>query len=458
MPSELPSSASASPSGDSQPGRRGYSRSHYRSASHASAHAAGAAPAPVPEHPLIPGGSAELITDDAALAKLLDALRRTGSFAYDSEFIGEASYLPKLCLIQVATAEHLWLIDPLAGVQLRPFWQLLCDPSVRKIVHAGEQDIEPVVRHLDTTPANFFDTQIAAGMSGLVYPLSLSKLVLELTGAKLGKGLTFTHWDQRPLSPMQMRYAADDVRYLPAVQAALTERLTALGHAGWLREECDAMCEPSRYKFDPAAATARVRGAGSLAGPNLAVLRELVSWRNDAAREADLPPRAYLRDEVLISLAREPVKSADRLGRVRGLPRPVENQWSARIVAITLKALAEAGPSSEPRAIEPTPRQRFAADALWAAAQCLAAARQIDPALVANRQDIADFYEAAAGPDATKPDPTKPDPTKPDRAKLQNLRIMRGWRRAAVGDDLIKLLGGEKQFTLSWRDGSLADP
>jgi len=441
MAEELPSPIPAEPTDGGRPPRRPYSRSHHRSASHATAHAAGAAPAPVPEHPLIPRGTAELITDDGALAKLLDELRRAGSFAYDSEFIGEASYLPKLCLIQVATTEHLWLIDPLAGVQLRGFWELLCDPSVRKIVHAGEQDVEPVVRHLGRAPTNFFDTQIAAGMAGLVYPLSLSKLVLELTGAKLGKGLTFTHWDQRPLSPMQMRYAADDVRYLPAVHATLSEKLGTLGHADWLREECDAMCEPSRYGFDPDSAAARVRGAGSLGSPNSTVLRELVIWRNDAAREADLPPRAYLRDEVLIGLAREPVKSADRLGRVRGLPRPVESRWSARIIAATLKGLAEGGQSSQPRGIEPTPRQRFAADALWAAAQCIAAARQIDPALVGSRQDIADFYHAA---------------TAADRSGLGDLRIMRGWRRAAVGDALVKLLAGENQFTLGWRDGGLA--
>ena len=128
------------------------------------------------------------------------------------------------------------LIDPLAGIDLRPFWELLCDPSVEKIVHAGQQDIEPVVRHLGRAPANIFDTQIAAGLAGLPYPVSLSKLVNELAGAKLGKGLTFTHWDQRPLSAMQLRYAADDVRYLPRVhvRARPTSRKSS-GHAEWAR-------------------------------------------------------------------------------------------------------------------------------------------------------------------------------------------------------------------------------
>ena len=101
------------------------------------------------------------------------------------------------------------LIDPLAEIDLVPFWELLADPSVEKIVHAGEQDIEPVVRHLNRPAANVFDTQIGAGFIGLPYPISLSKLIAELTGARLGKGLTFSHWDQ-PARRRQfrLRYAA----------------------------------------------------------------------------------------------------------------------------------------------------------------------------------------------------------------------------------------------------------
>ncbi|MFW5740185.1 MAG: hypothetical protein ACOC1F_07450, partial [Myxococcota bacterium] len=36
--------------------------------------------------------------------------------AFDTEFIGEETYVPRICLVQVATAERLWLLDPLAGL------------------------------------------------------------------------------------------------------------------------------------------------------------------------------------------------------------------------------------------------------------------------------------------------------------------------------------------------------
>src|SRR5687768_985915 len=261
--------------------RRPYSRADHRSRSHASAHSDEPLPPDnTPDLPLVPKGPAPLLGTDAELLELIEHLHAAKRFAYDSEFIGELTYHPKLCVLQIATAKRVALIDPQAEVDLAPFWDVLADESVEKIVHAGEQDIEPVHRLIGRRCANVFDTQISAGFVGLSYPVSLSKLVGEITGAKLPKGLTFTHWDQRPLSPMQLRYAADDVRYLPAVRDALGKRLDELGHARWAEEECDALCDPARYAFDPDADFLRLRGARSLTAVGLSVLRELMIWRD----------------------------------------------------------------------------------------------------------------------------------------------------------------------------------
>ena len=420
--------------------KRSYSRSDHRARSHASAH--GDEPLPpenTPDLPLVPKGPAPLLKTNAELAALIQHLRESGRFAYDSEFIGELTYHPKLCVVQVASAERVALIDPLADIDLTPFWELLCDPAVEKIVHAGDQDIEPVVRHLNRSPANFFDTQIAAGFCGLPYPVSLSKLVGELIGARLGKGLTFTHWDQRPLSAMQLRYAADDVRYLPAVRAELGRRLDANGHASWAKEECEALCDASQYRFDPETQYLRVKGAGSLQPRNLAVLRELTAWRDASARKHDLPPRAFLKDEILIDLSRNPAKSADKLDRVRGLPRPVEHAHGAEIVEATQRGLsAPASSLPQQRNTELTPTERFRSDALWAAAQTICVGNAVDPAVVTSRQEMADFHLAiASGKD------------------MSDLRLMTGWRREALGEPLVKLVGGSAQFGLTWSNGSL---
>jgi ribonuclease D len=428
----------ASPSEGGKQRYRPYSPHKFRSRSHDSAHEneIESQAHPKVDHPMVNHDAPHFVDTPEKLAELIAHLRAAGRFAYDSEFIGELTYVPKLCLIQVASAERVALIDPLVGLELNPFWELLADPAIEKIVHAGAQDIEPVARHINRPAANVFDTQICAGFTGLAYPVSLSKLVLHLIGAKLGKGLTFTHWDQRPLSSMQLKYAADDVRYLVAVREIITSQLEKLGHTDWAKAECDSLCDPTHYTFDAETDYLRIRGGGGLPGRNQAVLRELARWRNVMARELDVPPRSFLKDEILLDMARTPIKSVDKLDRVRGLPRPVEQDHGEEIVAITAKAmLTPVDELPDVKDYEPTPQQRFRADALFAAFQCICSGRSVDPSLLASRQDIGELYRTV----------TSGEPT----AKI---KLLEGWRREAAGDAVLALLRGQLGLNLAWSD------
>lgn len=409
-----------------------YGRSRHRDRNHQAAHDAGDVDErrSAIQHPMVPRGHDPMIASDDALRALLAELRQCGRFAYDSEFIGELTYVPKLCLIQVATTQRVALIDPLAGLDLSGFWELVCDPAIEKIVHAGQQDVEPVFRIASKPPANMFDTQVAAGFVALPYPLSLSKLVFELTGAKLGKGLTFSHWDHRPLSSMQLRYAADDVRYLPLAHEQIVQRLGANGHEAWARQQCaEMLCEPSVYRFDPETQYTRIRGAGSLKPPGLAILRELTIWRDAAAQTEDVPPRTLLRDEILVDIARSPTRRVEDLARVRGLPRPVEAKYGQPMVEAVQRALAL--PPAEhpvPRDGELPPVERFRIDALWAAAQQICYRQGIDPALVTSRQAVGDLYVAHLR----------------GNGSADSHPLLSGWRRAALGDQLLKEMSAQR--------------
>lgn len=432
---------SASPSPHAA--RAWHARSRYRSESHDTAHSGEAEESldAGVDHPLIARAEPQLVTRQDELQLLIEHLRSEGSFAYDSEFIGELTYVPKLCLIQVASRQKVALIDPLSPqIDLLPFWNLLADPAVEKIVHAGQQDIEPVYRNTKVPAANIFDTQIAAGFIALAWPVALGKLVREMLGVRLGKGLTFTHWDQRPLSAMQLRYAADDVRYLPALRQSIGERLDAVDHARWAAEEFASLCEPTQYVFNPATYYLKLRGASSLQQSQLAVLRELTIWRDRVAREHNVPARSLLRDEILVDMSRNPVKTVEKLDRVRGLPRPVEQAHGAELVEATARGLA-VPPDEMPKSLnfEPTPAQRFGSDAIWAAAQCICIGQSIDPALVASRQEMSDFYYRQI--------------VRPDEATSDS-PIMQGWRREALGEPLLKLIGGHGA-SLQWSDGGL---
>ena len=418
-------------------------RSEHRARAHDSAHADPnlAEQTEIPEElQRVSRAAALVVADDPSLLRLIEDLRASGRFAYDSEFIGELTYFPKLCLIQVASESQVALIDPLADIDLRPFWELLADAQVEKIVHAGEQDLEPVNRHMGKLAANVVDTQIAAAFIGLPYPLKLSKLVWETTKVKLGKGLTFSHWDQRPLSTIQLRYAADDVRYLPAMWAELERRLKASGHLAWAKEESESLCQTSVYQFDPQTNYSRIRGATGLPPRNLAVLRELTILRDDAARKLDVPPRTFLRDEVLLELARNPVRAVDKLARVRGLPRPVEHDYGALIIERTAHAMALPVAALPPslKAPDPSPPEKFRSDALFAAGQSLCAGMGMDPALVASRAEFDYLYQYLTG--------SRREPTP---------LLLQGWRKQAVGDPLTALLSGTATLSLSWEENSL---
>src|ERR1043166_171828 len=178
--------------------------------------------------------AANLLVDRASdFDQQLHMIRQAGRFAFDTEFVGEDRYKPELCLIQIATETTQILIDPLAGLDCRSFWELVADPSAEKIVHAGSEDLAICSQQIGRPAANVFDVQIAAGLIGLGYPTSLARLTRVMTGEKLHKSQTLTDWRARPLSDEQIDYALEDVIHLPAIFAAATRKLESLGRASW---------------------------------------------------------------------------------------------------------------------------------------------------------------------------------------------------------------------------------
>ncbi len=170
-------------------------------------------------------------------------------FGFDTEFVGEDSYHPRLCLVQVATAESLYLIDPFSLDSLEPFWNVVVDPANQVVVHAGGEEVRLCHIWSGQTPGNLFDLQIAAGLVGLPYPLGHGPLVAQVLGKRLSKGKTLTEWRTRPLTKAQIHYAFDDVRYLLPVWQQLSERLEKHGRTGWALEEFSRLhSKPRRMK------------------------------------------------------------------------------------------------------------------------------------------------------------------------------------------------------------------
>ncbi len=251
----------------------------------------------------LPEVAQEMIVTPQQLVACCAQLAQSPVLGFDTEFVGEQTYQPRLCLIQAATASHLFLIDPLTVGPLDAFWKILIDPQHLTIVHAGRQDVHLCRMWAGQPPGRIFDLQIAAGLVGPVYPIGHGTLVAKELGIQIAKGETLTEWGDRPLTPKQIRYAYEDVKYLLVLQEILAARLHDRNRTAWAEEEFQWMKSDVRNEEAIREKWNKLRGLGGLDRRTLAAVRALFTWREDAAAEHNRPPRTSC---ATISSSRSP--------------------------------------------------------------------------------------------------------------------------------------------------------
>lgn len=264
----------------------------------------------------------EIVSTPEGLLEACRLLESCPVIGLDTEFVGEGTYHPRLCLVQVATPGCLLLIDPFATGPLDPFWEVLVDPRRVVVVHAGREEVRLCRLWSGRTPGQLFDLQLAAGLVGKIYPIGHGALVNTLLGKKIPKGETLTEWRRRPLTPEQIGYAFDDVRYLLPLYEKLHEDLTHRNRVDWATEEFQDLMEIATPDgaAEPEERWRKLKGLGGLDRRKLALVRALFNWREERAAALNRPARTLLRDDLILEVARRnPMRSRD-LQVVRGLP------------------------------------------------------------------------------------------------------------------------------------------
>ncbi|MNZ42240.1 Ribonuclease D [compost metagenome] len=296
------------------------------------------------------------IRDDASLERLCHDWKQRPYLAIDTEFMRVDTFYPAAGLVQVGDGERAWLIDPLLIRDWSPFAAVLEAPEVVKVFHACGEDLEVFQRLTGSLPQPLFDTQLAAAYLGMAFSMGYSKLVLEILGVDLPKDETRSDWLQRPLTEMQVRYAAEDVQHLAELYVRLDPRLSDEKRAWLLADGADLVRNQTRVS-DPQEAWRDVKLAWKLNPAQLAVLRELCVWREEQARLRNQPRSRVLREQTLWPLARFQPSDKVALARVEEMhPRTVRQDGDTLIALI---AHAAALPSSEwPEVLpEPLPRE-----------------------------------------------------------------------------------------------------
>jgi ribonuclease D len=371
------------------------------------------------------------LASDADVAAAARLARTHGRLGIDTEFMSEGRYRALLCLTQVAVEDpgepgglRIILIDGLADVDVRPLAELLADPEIGVILHAGRQDVAILRRAWQTDVNRIFDTQLAAGFAGESAQSGYGNLIASILGERVGKTASYTRWDARPLTAEQLSYAAEDVVHLLQLADELQRRLRETGRLEWALEECQRL-ESASDERDPDAAWERLPRVNQLDGRARAVAQRLAAWRERRASDEDRPVGSVLQDAPLVEIAKRHPSDTHALAQIRGVHQSVLRRRGAGILEAITQGLSDEPIPREPR------RGRFdpADSPLIALAEALLRARAMEAGLayelIASRSELEQIIGAArlSGPE-------------PD------VRTLNGWRRELVGSDLEDLLTG----------------
>lgn len=281
-----------------------------------------------------------LVADSAALEEACAALLEAEFLAVDTEFWRQKTYYPVLCLVQLASPTRCVVVDTLApGLDLGPLRRLLLDPRSTKVLHAASQDLEVLLLALGRVPGPLFDTQLAARALGLGEQPGYATLVQQLLGVSVDKGAQVLDWTRRPLSPAQLRYAADDVRHLADLYPLLRERLEQAGRAAEFQRRMSGLEDPARYQVPPAEAWRKVKIRRPTAQAQ-AILVQVAAWREERARARNLPRGWILPDATLIALANRAPRRVEELAALPQMPpRLAQGPGGEELVACVKRGL-----------------------------------------------------------------------------------------------------------------------
>jgi len=362
-----------------------------------------------------------------ALAKLIERVRTARRIGIDTEFHNERSYTANLMVVQLAFDDGVAIVDPLALADLRPLVEALAATEV--VGHALSSDLRILAEDYGVLPQSAFDTQVAAAFCGYGLTISLLDLVRDLAGVTLRKSQTVSDWSTRPLSPKQIDYLVDDVRYLFPLADRLEALLAQRGRAEWAREEMRALADVRAYRPDVRRLYLRVGGNGRLSRRELGILNELAVLRDRLARERNIPLKFVMPDDVLIGLVSLRPRTIDDLGQLRRLDNGIKRNYGALIIEAVARGEAVPEADLPQRAPRPLGPQREALVATMAVlVNAVAAENDLPTTLLLSRSSLERIARE----------------TPASSAEIDAALALAPWRRGLVVEPLWELLTGDR--------------
>jgi len=335
--------------------------------------------------------SFEYLDTVADVEKFTSEIAKTREIALDTEGASFHRFVDRVYLLQLSTRARHAVIDPLPMGVPPGLGALLEDPAVEVVFHDADYDLRLLQQDYGWHIRNIFDTRVAAQLLGYT-AFGLAALLERFFDVKLDKKHQRADWSMRPLTGDMLDYAAQDTRWLLQLRDHMASELERMGRTAWAREEF-ALLEGTRWvDEEPGTSYLRMKGARDLSRRELAVLRELVPWRDTVAGVLDRATFRVLGNEQLLEIARSQPQSKDALGRIKGMPRAILEQRGAELLDAVRRALAvpEAELPKFPRAArwDRDPEFDSRVSALKTARDAAAKRLELDPGVLCSRDRL----------------------------------------------------------------------
>ncbi|MGH1438818.1 MAG: ribonuclease D [Cellvibrionaceae bacterium] len=365
---------------------------------------------------------AEWVDNDQRLSILCEQWQQQTVIALDTEFIRTRTFFPNIGLLQIADAHGIYLVDPLALNELEPLKAVLQNPNLVKVIHSCSEDLEVFDRFLSVLPQPLFDTQIAAAFTGRGSSISYANLIKDIRGDIIPKQETRSDWLQRPLSQSQLDYAALDVEHLIETYHTLVDDLTQQQRLTWVEKECEQLIEKLAFNNQFDQYYRKVKSAWKLKPKQLAVLRDLCEWREQEARNIDIPRNHLVKDTTLLDMARVLPKDVHQFYKLRDMLPKFVNRHGDHCLEIIQQAQDEAEhyPLSLPAPLSASQTQLF--KTLKSVVVSIAETLSIPPEFLARKKDLEQLVHGAEHDDIALPE------------------SLQGWRKEVIGDVLMTKL------------------
>ena len=364
------------------------------------------------------------IDQQQPLDQALDSVAAQPVVAVDTEADSLHSYFDKVCLIQISAGGEDLVIDPLAGVDLKRFGDVLANPAITKILHGADYDLRILNRDFGFTTTNLIDTMVSAQLLGYE-AFGLAALLDRHFGLKVNKTHQRADWAMRPLTPEMLEYAAMDTRYLITLAQKLRDELNAAGRWEWAQEEFTRL-ENIRFRDTSEEEDQRwrkLKNLGNLDRRGLAIVRDLHQWRDQLARTADRPPFKIIGNEAMLDVAKEkPAKIGD-LSNIKSVSQYHRTRYGKPLVDIVKHAMeipeADLPQRNEPKAWIRDKELENRINQLKRVRDKKAAELKLDPGLLAPRHVLTAIATTGS---------------------LDDIPAMREWQRAVVGEALLAVI------------------